>query len=71
MLQNPWPKDITLFYRDHLVILKSIMSFQMAHVRVRIGVLIEYNLNPITLLNLCVKCINCKWGGPWNVHETR
>ena len=42
---------------------KSIMSFEMAQFIENIGVLMEYNRNPITLLNLSVKCINCKWRG--------
>lgn len=53
-------KGISLFHQDRFVI--SIMSFQMAQFIENVGVLIEYNRNPITLLNLSVKCINCKWG---------
>lgn len=61
MLQN-LTKGISSFHHDHFVILKFIMSFQMAQFIENIGVLIDYNRNPITLLNLSVKGANCKWG---------
>lgn len=57
------------YYHDHLYYIE--IHHVILDGSIRIGVLIEYHRNPITLLNLSVKCINCKRGvGPWNVRET-
>lgn len=58
------------FHHDCFVILKTFMSFEMAQFIEKMGVLIEYNRNPITILNLSVKFRNCEWGCAWNVRQT-
>lgn len=41
------------FHHGHFVILKSFLPFEMAQFTENIGVLIEYNRNPITLQSQC------------------
>lgn len=55
-----WQKAILFF--NSCQFRHQFMSVQMAQFMENIGVLIDYNGNPITLLDLSVRCINCECG---------